>query len=271
MKRVLIVVVSIAAVGVCRGAVIDLLENPDALPSDKPATVQINVLASVDDRPQTAQISLEAVEFDTTLNLVNYHQLSPVTMTWAALNGETITLSNLHSVLDPSGSFSGAFTDFGAPSTFTATFTFPAFAPTMFGNVLFSGSVSGSATDGTAVPNGVSYTPTGGNPGVFRYELFDTTSALLATFFHDPGAAFPAGPPNTHTTGPFDNSGSPLLVAAGPNGVGTVVVTASFTGSGGTDQYAFTGRWDVIPEPSSFGLALSGLLGLAAFAWKRRK
>ncbi len=274
MKRVLAFCAFCALIvlgNVSRGAVIDLLENPGALPSDKPSSVQVGVAATVDGRPQTTQVTLQAVEYDTTRNLVTYFQLAPVTMTWSALDGETVTLNNLNSMLDPSGSFSASYTDFGAPSTFTTTFTFPAFAPTMFGTVLFSGSVSGSATDGTAVPDGVSYTPSGGNPGVFRYELFDTTSALLATFFHDPGAAFPAGPPNTHVTGPYDNTGSPLVVGAGPNGVGTVTVTASFTGSGGTDQYAFTGRWDVIPEPSSFGLALSGLLGLAAFAWKRRK
>jgi hypothetical protein len=271
MKRVISGVVCVLACQLCQGTVIDLLENPEALPSDKPASVQVGVVAAVDGVPQTAQVTLQAVEFDTALNLVKYFQLSPVTMTWPALGGEAITLSNLQSVLDPSGSFSASYTDFGLPSTFTTTFTFPAFAPTMFGTVLFSGSVSGSATDGTTVPDGVSYAPTGTNPGVFRYELFDTTSALLATFFHDPGAAFAAGPPNTHTTGPYDNTGSPLVVAAGPNGVGSVVVTASFTGSGGTDQYAFTGRWDVIPEPSSVGLVLAGLLSLAAVAWKPRR
>ena len=85
------------------------------------------------------------------------------------------------------------------------------------------------------------------------------------------GAAFAAGPPNTHTTGPYDNTGSPIVASAGPNGVGTVVVTSSFLGSGGTDQYAFTGRWDVVPEPSSLGLALSGLLALAVLTSKRRK
>jgi len=269
MNRILTLVVLLALCNVTHGAIIDLLENPSALPSDKAATVQVDVAATVDEITKNVQVTLDAISYDTVLNQVTYFQLNPVNLSWAS--GDGVTVNNLNTILDPTGSFSASYTDFGAPSVFTTTFLFPAFVPTIFGPVVFSGSVSGSATDGTGVPNGVSYVPTGGNPGVFKYELLDTTSAVIATFFQDPGASFPAGPPNTHTTGPYDNTGSPVVVGAGPNGVGTVVVTSSFNGSGGTDQYAFTGRWDVIPEPSSIGLALTGLLSLAAFAWKRRK
>lgn len=272
MKRILTLVVMVALGNVCRGDIIDLLDNPQDLPAGKPATVQVGVAASVDGHGQNINVTLTPIEYDTTLNLVTYYQLNPVTMSWPSVNGETLTLANLSTQLDPTGSFNLTATDFGAPSVFSTTFTFPVFSPTLYGPVSFSGSVSGSATDGTGVPNGVSYTPTGTNPGVFQYQLLDTTSAPIATFYQDPGASFAAGPPNSHTTGPYDNSGSPVVVDAGPNGVGTVVVTDSFTGSGGTDQYAFTGRWDVnpVPEPNTMVLAGLGIAGLGALARKRR-
>ncbi len=129
-------------------------------------------------------IVLDAVQYDPATNQVVYLQLSPSQVTFE--NGDGVTISNLSSILDPSGSFSASYTDVCAPSSFTTTFLFPAFAPTLFGNVYFSGSVSGSITDGTPIKDGVSYTPTVPNPGVFKYELLDTTSATIATFFHDP-------------------------------------------------------------------------------------
>ncbi len=271
MKRIVAFVVLVALGNVSRGAIIDLLDHPEDLPAGKPSTVEVGVAASVDGHGKNISVTLTPISLDTTLNLVTYYQLAPVTMSWPGVEGETLTLHDLSSRLDPTGSFVASATDFGAPSVFTATFTFPAFAPTLFGPVSFSGSVGGVPTDGTGVPNGVSYTPTGTNPGVFRYDLLDTTAATVATFYLDPGASFAAGPPNTHTTGPFDNTGSPVVVGAGPNGVGTVAVTESFTGSGGTDQYAFSGRWDVVPEPNTMVLAGLGVAGLGALAIRKRR
>lgn len=270
MKRIVTFMALVALCNVSRGEIIDLQANPGALPAGKPSTIQVQLASTVDTHLITQNIILSAIEYDTALNLVTYYQLFPLTLTWAS--GDQFTVHDLSSKLDPFGSFSGSFTDFGAPSTFTTVFTFPTFVPTVFGPVSFSGSVSGAITDGTGVPNGVSYTPAGGNPGVFRYDLFDTTVAPIANFFLDPGAAFAAGPPNSHTTGPYDNSGSPIIVGSGPNGVGSVQVTESLIGSGGTDQYAFTGRWDVnaVPEPSTMVLVGLGIAGLGALARKRR-
>jgi PEP-CTERM motif len=254
--------------------VIDLLEHPEALPSDKPSEMLVTASAGSDTDVMTFDVRLDAVEFDTSTNLVTYFQLDPMTISFGEVgSSDSLTISNLSSVLDPTGSFSASYTDFGAPSTFTTIFVFPAFAPTLFNTVQFSGSASGSVTDGAATPDGVSYSPSGVNPGVFKYELLDTTNAVISTFFLDSGASFAAGPPNTHTTGPEDNSGSPLSVNANPNGVGTVLVTGSFLGSGGLDQYAFTGRWDVInvvPEPGTALLLTSGLMGLAVYGRRKR-
>lgn len=271
MIRTLTTVVLVALCDLARGDIIDLLVNPDALPAGKPRSVQVGATTSVDGAPQNISITLAAVQLDTTLNLVTYAQQTSVTRNWPSF--DSVTFQGLSSVLDPTGSFSASYTDFGAPSTFVTTFSFPTFTPTLFGTVSFSGSVSGSVTDGTAARDGVSYSPTVPNPGVFKYQLFDTTPAPIATFFLDPGAAFPPGPPDTHNTGPYSNTGSPLIVPTGPNGVGSVTVISSFMGSGGTDQYSFTGRWDVnpVPEPSSIALFLTGLLGLGAFAHKRRE
>ena len=269
MKRIVAFVVLVALSSVCRGTIIDLIDNPGALPAGKPGTVQVGVAASVNGHVQNISVTLDPISLDTTLNLVTYYQLSPITLSWPGVEGETLTLHDLSSQLDPSGSFNATATDFGAPSVFSTTFTFPSFSPTLFGPVSFSASVGGVVTDGTGVPNGVSYTPTG--PGVFQYQLLDTTAAVIATFYQDPGAAFGTGSGNTHTTGPFDNTGSPVVVGAGPNGVGTVVVTDSFTGSGGTDQYSFNGRWDVVPEPNTMVLVCLGVAGLGARVIRKRR
>ena len=264
MNRIATFIAVVALCNVSRGEVIDLLANPSALPSGKPSTLQVQATTTVDGNTQIVDVTLDACTLYTTSNVVAYYQLTPVTLNFAGVDGADVMLHDLSSVLDPTGSFSVSYTDFGAPSNFSTTFNFPAFAPTLFGTVSFTGSASGSVTDGTAVRDGVSYTPTGGNPGVFKYELFDTMNASITSFFLDPGSAFAAGPPDSHVVGPYDNTGSPVVVSAGPNGVGTVVVTSSFTGSGGTDQYAFTGRWDLVPEPSTMVLAFLAAAGLSA-------
>ena len=58
MKRIVAFVVLVALGNVSRGAIVDLLDNPGALPAGKPSTVQVGVAASVDGHGQNISVTL---------------------------------------------------------------------------------------------------------------------------------------------------------------------------------------------------------------------
>jgi hypothetical protein len=182
----------------------------------------------------------------------------------------------LSGVLDPDPSIAWgiAVTDFGAPTTFSFTFTTP-IVPT--GNPsIVTGSVSGGLTDATG--NGVSITPAValgdpdgdtiaelqvnevgvGGPPVFTNMGVDVGSAV---------SFGPGVPGANYTYGSF--AAGPI---AGPPGVWTSLQSnISFTLSGGGDIASLTGFASIVPEPSSVALAVMGALALGGVALRRRK
>ena len=82
MKRIVTFLVLVALGNVCRGDIIDLQDNPGALPAGKPSTVQVGVAASVNGHVQNISVTLDPISLDTTLNLVTYYQLNPITLSW---------------------------------------------------------------------------------------------------------------------------------------------------------------------------------------------
>lgn len=175
---------------------------------------------------------------------------------------------------DPSIAWGIAVTDFGAPTTFTFTFTTP-IVPTGNPSVV-AGSVSGGLTDATG--NGVSITPDValgdpdgdtvselqvnevgvGGPPVFTNMGVDVGGAV-AFGPGVPGANYIYGP---FTSGPI----------AGPPGVWTSLQSrVSFTLSGGGDIASLTGFASIVPEPGSMVIVAMGALALAGIARRRGK
>lgn len=213
---------------------------------------------------QTRTITYQEVSQDPETGETIYNWEGPVTL---EVPGGTIVLQSFEQILDPTGAFAVAFSSNDAgfiPGPFAIDF--PSF-PALANNIIFSGSLSGSLTDGTSTPNGVNINPVG--DGVVKYVLKRAGVEVTSFFLGDP-ATFPAQipPDNSFTYGPFTQS--PFIVDCGPLGCDDVDVIIDFTATRAVnDQYSFTGRWDVvegppnvvIPEPS----ATASLIGLGLF------
>ncbi len=170
---------------------------------------------------------------------------------------------------DPQIDFGFSVTDFGAPSTFTFSFSSPitlAAGPT----VVFA-SLSGGLNDVTS--NGASVTPalpdTDGDSISEMMASSVDNGGPLTNMGVDVGQAMvlPPGTFGTQTYGPF-NAG-PQAGPAGP--WANLSSTVKFTGSGGGDIFSATGHAEinngvVAPEPTAVGL-----LGVAGLALVRRR
>ncbi|HTM54093.1 MAG TPA: PEP-CTERM sorting domain-containing protein [Pirellulales bacterium] len=169
---------------------------------------------------------------------------------------------------DPISSYGITVTDFGAPSTFGFFFSTPiALGP---GPTTVNASVSGSLGDFTG--NGVSITPTLGDPDGDGFpELQVNTVGLPTTNMGvDVGLAnaHAAAPPTTYPLGPYNAGPQP-----GPAGPwSTLDMTVGFILSGGGDTATLNGlaQIETVPEPSTFVLGALSILGLV---WhiRRRK
>ncbi|WP_416244658.1 PEP-CTERM sorting domain-containing protein [Crocosphaera sp. XPORK-15E] len=141
-------------------------------------------------------------------------------------------------------------------------------------------SLGASITDGGS--NGVSITP--GAPGGFTSvtTLYDQLGNALASMggpnsigLGGPFSGSGSGPAATYTYGPF-NAFPPLMVDCFQFGseCGEVRTRVTFTASGGSDRFAFTGGADItakeatpepVPEPGTTAALVGvGLLGLAS-------
>lgn len=174
---------------------------------------------------------------------------------------------------DPSIAYGITVTDFGAPSTFTFTFTTP-IVPTAG---VVTGSVSGGLTDVTG--NGVSITPSValGDPDgdtIAELQVNEVGVGGPPVFTNmgvDVGGAMsfgPGVPGANHVYGPFTTG--PI---AGPAGVWTSLQSrVEFTLSGGGDIASLTGFASIVPEPSTMALsAIAAMTILGRIALRRRK
>jgi MYXO-CTERM domain-containing protein len=172
---------------------------------------------------------------------------------------------------DPQIDFGFSVTDFGAPSTFTFSFSSPitlGAGPT----VVFA-SLSGGLNDVTS--NGASVTPALPDTdldGILEMMASSVDNGgPLTNMGVDVGQqmVLPPGTSGTQTYGPY-NAGP----QAGPPGPwGNLSSTVKFTGSGGGDIFSATGHAEinngvVAPEPTAFGLL--GLEGLGVVRRRRR-
>jgi hypothetical protein len=169
---------------------------------------------------------------------------------------------------DPVITYGLGITDFGAPSTFSFTFTSP-IVPTGPGTVA-SAYVSGGLNNVSGP--GVTITPTAGplvqvasvssggpfvNLGV---DVGPAQSGVGPIGAHYP---YPLPPASTYSAGPV----------AGPvGGPWTALsVTAAFSLTGGGDSVGLTGLASVVPEPSTWLLVVGGGFTWLTIRTRRRK
>jgi hypothetical protein len=168
--------------------------------------------------------------------------------------------------LDPIQAFAASVVDFGAPTTFSFTFSAPIVLPNPGGFVTITGDISGSFSEGTAPANGGSVTQVLGTLGIGEWDVngaYVLGNGGSNTYLVSGGLvqSYPI-PPQASLL--FDCS------TTGSGTCDTFSTRISFTGGGGGDGYAFTttGTINNVPEPGAG--ALVGLAGLA-FALRARR
>jgi hypothetical protein len=152
---------------------------------------------------------------------------------------------------DPFGAYNLNFRDFANPSDFHVTLSY-VIDPTLYNPVDITASMAGSLTDGSSTRDGVSITPID-SKGVVTYALTGASSSIPLNFGLGDAQSSSAGPPDSHTYGPFDQTGVPaadLVYDCGSlsSGCTGFDIIFKFTGSGGGDRFGFTGRLDILPQ-----------------------
>ncbi len=159
---------------------------------------------------------------------------------------------------DPSIAWGISVTDFGAPSSFSFTFTSP-IVPTSSPTTV-TASLTGGMTDNTG--NGISMTPTQANlDGDLFLELQTSATGIggpTTNMGVDVGTGFsaPAGLPGALHNYLSQVAGPQLGPSGGPFDV--LSSTFAFLGSGDGDIYSMTGfaSIETVPEPGMIGLMM---------------
>jgi len=167
--------------------------------------------------------------------------------------------------VDPVQTLAFAVADGGAASSFAVALSVP-LVPTIIGPATFTLTLFGDCTDGAA--DGCSITPFLSAPGISEYFVNGFTTSLgtrgEARALPSPGDDF-LGQPFGTIAGVFD---------CGLAGCTSFETLLSFTGSGGSDSFGFTSRFEInaapIPEPSTISLLGLGVLSLGVALWRRR-
>jgi len=161
---------------------------------------------------------------------------------------------------DPSIAYGISVTDFGAPSSFSFTFTSP-IVPTGSPNVV-TASLVGGLTDATG--NGISMTPTQADlDGDGLLELQTSSVGLggpTTNMGVDVGPAFTAPPGAPGALHNYLSTVAGPKPGPGPGPFDTISTTLAFGLSGDGDIASMTGFASIeVPEPGILGLVLAGV------------
>ncbi len=179
------------------------------------------------------------------------------TFTWGlGAEQDTITLQLASGNLDPFLNFAVGFVDSGAASIFTVVFSSP-IAPTITGLANYTLDLAGSFSNGSPNNGGSLAMAAPNTLGVLEAQLNGTSIDGIGT-----AASFAALVSSVY--GPFGSSGT--FDCSGLGGCTTMSTRLAFLGSGGSDAYSYTGRFEItaVPVPAAvwlFGSAL-GLMGV---------
>lgn len=175
---------------------------------------------------------------------------------------DTITVSLATGNFDPFLNFAVGVVDAGAASIFTFVYSSPV-APTIAGLANYTLDLAGSFSNGLPSNGGSLATALPNTTGVLEALLNGTVMSATGT-----GASFPSGGSSTY--GPFAASGTFDCATIG--GCNTMGMRLSFLGSGGSDAFSMTGRFEItealVPVPAAAWLFASGL---GVMGWLRRK
>jgi hypothetical protein len=178
------------------------------------------------------------------------------TFTWGQGDQQdTIYFYGADGNIDPFVNFGFGIVDSGAASIFSFAFSSPV-APTIYGLVNYTLDLAGSFSNGSPNNGGSISMASPNTLGILEGILNATAIDGIGT-----AASFLSGGSSTY--GPFASSGTYDCGMAGCTLLGTRL---SFLGSGGSDAYSFTGRFEITPVPVPaavwmFGSAI-GLLGV---------